>query len=88
AQQIHGTRQIKSASIADSVLVNGSNFLKRDGSVALTASLDFGNQKGINALDPTNAQDLATKNYVDTQVQQAAAGIDSKPSVRVVATAN
>jgi hypothetical protein len=33
-----------------------------------TASLDFNNQRGINALDPVGLQDLATKGYVDTAV--------------------
>lgn len=36
--------------------------------LAPTVSLDFNNQFGINALDPVNAQDVATKNYVDTAV--------------------
>ena len=33
---------------------------------APNASLGFGNQKGVNAANPTAAQDVATKNYVDT----------------------
>lgn len=52
------------------------------------ASFDFNSQRGINQLDPVNPQDSATRNYVDVNIQLAAAGIDSKPSVRVVATAN
>lgn len=33
----------------------------------LTENLEAGNQKIINVQDPTNAQDVATKNYVDSQ---------------------
>ena len=36
--------------------------------------------------DPTAANHAATKGYIDTSVQSAAAGIVSKPSVRLVAT--
>jgi hypothetical protein len=47
------------------------------------------NAKKITGLaDPTAAQDAATMNYVDTAVQSAAAGIDSKPSVRILSAAN
>lgn len=55
---------------------------------APTVSLSMGTQRVINVVDPVGAQDAATKNYVDGAVQSAAAGIDSKPSVRVVATTN
>ena len=55
---------------------------------APVASVAFGNQRLTGLSDPTGAQDAATKNYVDGAVQNAAAGIDSKPSVRVVATSN
>ncbi len=55
---------------------------------APVAAVSWGSQRLMNLADPTAAQDGATKNYVDGAVQSAAAGIDCKPSVRVVATAN
>lgn len=55
---------------------------------APSADLSINSHKLTNVTDPSNPQDAATKNYVDAQVQNAAAGIDSKPSVRAVATAN
>jgi hypothetical protein len=50
---------------------------------APTAAVAFNGQKATGLADPTNPQDAATKNYVDSQVSNAAAGIDSKPSVRL-----
>lgn len=55
---------------------------------APTANVSFNSKEITNVLDPTAAQSVATKNYVDVAVQNAAAGIDSKPSVRLIATAN
>lgn len=55
---------------------------------APTAAVAMNSQKITGLADPTAAQDAATKNYVDTQVQSAAAGIDAKPSVRAATTAN
>jgi hypothetical protein len=49
-----------------------------------TASLDLNSQKITSLLDPTGAQDAATKAYVDA----TAAGIDWKASVRAATTAN
>jgi hypothetical protein len=59
-----------------------------DQMTAPAADVAWNSKKITGLLDPTNAQDAATKNYVDIQVQSAAAGIDSKPSVRVIATSN
>jgi hypothetical protein len=42
--------------------------IQSDGSIAFTADQSMGNNKLTDVEDPTNAQDAATKNYVDTQV--------------------
>jgi hypothetical protein len=42
-----------------------TEFVQRDGSVAMTAALNHGGFKSTNMADPTAAQDGATKNYVD-----------------------
>lgn len=53
-----------------------------------TASVNLNGQRIMSLAEPTTGTDAVTRNYVDTQVQNAAAGIDSKPSVKVVAVAN
>jgi phage-related tail fiber protein len=50
----------------------------------LGASLDLVNKKVVNVLDPTSAQDAATKAYVDSLF----GGLDWKASVRAATTAN
>jgi phage-related tail fiber protein len=49
-----------------------------------TADVSMNSRKLTNLLDPVNAQDAATKNYVDMTVQ----GLDPKQSVRAATTAN
>ena len=49
-------------------------YLKLDGTTPMTAALDFGTNKGINLVDPTLAQDAATKNYVDTEITSLSLG--------------
>lgn len=50
---------------------------------APTADISWNSKKITNLADPVNPQDAGTKNYIDSAVQSAAAGIDSKPSVRL-----
>lgn len=71
--------QIANGTIADAKLVNGAEFLKRDGSVVLTGTLDAGGFKLVNAADGTAAQDYVTKNQLDS----VSAGITTKESVQV-----
>ncbi len=46
----------------------GTEAIRRDGSVAMTAALDLGSQKLVNVAAPTVATDGANKNYVDTSI--------------------
>lgn len=45
--------------------ISTPEYVRSDGSVQMAANLDFGTFKGINAADPDNPQDVATKQYVD-----------------------
>lgn len=73
---IDGARQILSytipwsamamdVSIPSSFLADGTKFLKCDGTVTLTAAINFGGFTGINAGSCTNPTDVANKAYVD-----------------------
>jgi hypothetical protein len=76
------------AAIASSKLADGANFVKKDGSVPFTASLDAGNFKIINVGTPAaNTTDAATTAYVDAAIASLNSLFDSKPSVRVATTA-
>lgn len=72
------------AAIATSKLADGANFIKRDGSVAMTGALAMGGQKITGLGTPTAGTDAVTKDYVDSVSQ----GLDVKASVRAATTAN
>jgi hypothetical protein len=55
---------------------------------APTGSVNLNSQKIISLLDPTSAQDAATKNYVDSSVSTSAAGLVFKGKVRAATAAN
>jgi hypothetical protein len=59
-----------------------------DQMAAPTIDLSINNHKLTNVLDPTTAQDAATKNYVDTQLAGVTSGQVLKGAVRAVSTAN
>jgi hypothetical protein len=58
--------------------------VRLDQHAAPTADVSFNSRKLTNLADPTNAQDAATKSYVDA----ARSGLDVKDSVKVATTAN
>jgi len=72
------------AAIATSKLADGAEFLKRDGTVALTANLNLNSNRIINLAEPLGDNDAARKIDVD----RATAGLDVKNSVRAATTGN
>lgn len=75
------------AAIDTSKLADGANFIKKDGSVAMTGALAMGSQK-ITGLDtPSASTDAATKGYVDTQISTVTGLFTSKGTVRAATTA-
>lgn len=56
------------AAIDSSKLADGANFIKKDGTVAMTGDLNLGNQKVVSVATPTNNGDAANKSYVDTLI--------------------
>ena len=48
--------------------INTSNFLKKDGSVAMTGDLNMNEQRVKNTLDPSDEQDTVNKRYLESQL--------------------
>lgn len=88
--QINGATQIRSASIISDRIAVGTiaddrlatSYVKSDGSRAFSAAQSMGSNRLTNLADPSNAQDAATKAYVDALIQ----GFDWKQSVRAATT--
>ena len=55
------------ASFATTITTTIGTKLPKDGSEAMSGELDLGTNKIVNVVNPTSAQDVSTKNYVDTQ---------------------
>ena len=80
--QIRGNTQIMAGTITNTEISSTANIASTK--IQVTADFDFQNFKGINLANPTNAQDAATKSYVDSlsNTQQM------KEPVRVATTGN
>lgn len=80
---INDAKVAAGANIATSKLQDGGEFLKRDGSVVLTADLSANSNKITNLGNPSFGSDAANKTYVDSQISSLNSIFDSKGSVRV-----
>lgn len=76
------------AAIASSKLFDGANWIKKDGSVAMTGALNMGSQLISFLQTPSAGTDAATKAYVDLQITNLNSIFDSKPSAKAASTAN
>jgi len=76
------------AAIASSKLADGANWIKRDGSVAMTGALNMGSQLITNVLTPSASTDAANKSYVDIAIGNLNSLFDSKGSARAATTGN
>src|SRR4029077_2174986 len=92
--QIRGNTQIINGTIADaqvataaaiqtSKLQDGALFVKSDGTVAMTASLNLGSHTIINVTDPVNPQDAAIRAWVLANIS---GGVVSSTSVMAAST--
>ncbi|MDZ4785574.1 MAG: hypothetical protein SGJ02_05800 [bacterium] len=81
---ITNAKIISGADIALTKIASGNLIILANGSVAFSANASMGNFRIINLLDPTNAQDAATKAYVDALAQ----GLKGKQSVRAASVGN
>ena len=88
AGTITDTQVSATAAIASSKLADGANFLKKDGTVGMTAAFNMGSFRITSVADPSSAQDAATKNYVDTNITTAQQGLVPKGTCLYGTTAN
>lgn len=74
------------AGIVTSKLADGANFLKKDGSVTMTGSLNMGSQLITNVQTPSAGTDASNKNYVDNAVASLNSIFKAKPNCRAATT--
>lgn len=79
--QLNLATQVKGL-LATANLVDGANFLKKDGTVVMTASFDAGTQKVINLANGTNANDAVSL----SQVQALLTALSDKAEVQYCST--
>ena len=85
---INDTKIQSGANIATSKLADGSNFIKKDGSVPMSGSLNMGAQLITNVLTPSSNNDAANKAYVDLAITNVTSLFTSKGTVKVATTGN
>lgn len=85
---INDAKVAAGANIASSKLADGANFVKKDGTVAMTGNLDLGSQRIVNVTTPSASTDAATKAYVDTQIGNLSSTFKVKPNARAATTGN
>jgi len=84
---IDNSKVAAGAAIATNKLADGANFVKKDGSVAMTGNFDAGNNRIVNVTTPSSANDAATKTYVDTAVAALPSAYKYR-NVRAASTGN
>lgn len=85
---INDAKVAAGAAIADSKLASGALWIKKDGTIAMTGSLNCGSQPVLAVGTPSNGTDAANKTYVDNAIAALNAFFDNKPSVKAASTAN
>jgi hypothetical protein len=81
--------KVKAGAAIDSAkLADGANFIKKDGTVVMTGSLNMGSQLITNVLTPSAANDASNKGYVDTLIANVSSLFTSKGTVRLATTVN
>lgn len=84
--RVNHTGQQPASSISD--LATVVKAYRHDEFAVPTAPVSYNNQRITALADPIAAQDAVPRDWAIALMQSAASGIDSKPSVRVVAIAN
>lgn len=85
---INDAKVAAGAAIVSTKLADGANFIKRDGTVAMTGTLNMGSQLISSLSTPSASGDAATKGYVDTQIGALNSLFDAKPSAKAASTGN
>jgi hypothetical protein len=85
---IDNSKVAAGAAIASSKLADGSNFVKKDGSVAFTGNQSLGGNLLTNVGTPSAGTDAANKQFVETLFNQIPQLFKNKGSVKASPTGN